>query len=389
MKPMNDYSFVRGVCHNPPRDKDWEKLERELGFCERLRLNSVRFWMSQEEYEKDPQGYLETIGTFMRLCWKHGVSSMPIFWNGNFITAFEEPTEEEYARAEAYAKAFVDAFRDEPFLLMWDVINEPMCNDYMHLCADEERPARFARLEKHVRRLCAIVRGLDPEGCLTVGHESVAHCASAADLVDVISYHDYLTTRAAMEGAIVAAEKLAEEHGGKPILNTETGCVGRANPYDAEIELAAKHHVGWYLFNLVSEGFWGDIHGLVYPDGTIRDPATIAALFGFFRNRSENRILANPNKECHAYRAVQAVEDALRVEPTTLFLSRKKTTDDILEAAEYCVNLLEAAEMVPMWDAPSARIACWRRQPEEERDVQAIKRFAYEMAQLVRKNCLF
>ena len=121
----------------------------------------------------------------------------------------------------------------------------------------------------------------------------------------------------------------------------------------------------------------------------LHDPATIAALFGFFRNRSENRILANPNKECHAYRAVQAVEDALRVEPTTLFLSRKKTTDDILEAAEYCVNLLEAAEMVPMWDAPSARIACWRRQPEGERDVQAIKRFAYEMAQLVRKNCLF
>ena len=25
MKPMNDYSFVRGVCHNPPRDKDWER----------------------------------------------------------------------------------------------------------------------------------------------------------------------------------------------------------------------------------------------------------------------------------------------------------------------------------------------------------------------------
>ena len=67
MKPVNDYSFVRGVCHNPPRDRDWEKLERELGFCERLHLNSVRFWMSQEEYEKDPQGYLETIGTFMRL----------------------------------------------------------------------------------------------------------------------------------------------------------------------------------------------------------------------------------------------------------------------------------------------------------------------------------
>jgi hypothetical protein len=44
--------------------------------------------------------------------------------------------------------------------------------------------------------------------------------------------------------------------------------------------------------------------------------------------------------------------------------------------------------MVPMWDAPSAKIATWRAQPEAERDAHAIRRFAYEMAQLVRENCL-
>jgi len=44
---------------------------------------------------------------------------------------------------------------------------------------------------------------------------------------------------------------------------------------------------------------------------------------------------------------------------------------------------------VPMWDAPSARIAIWRAQPEHERDVHAIRLFAYEMAKLVRENCLF
>ena len=64
------------------------------------------------------------------------------------------------------------------------------------------------------------------------------------------------------------------------------------------------------------------------------------------------------------------------------------TTDDILEAAERCVNLLEGAEMVPMWDLPSARIADWRAQPEAERDLIAIRKFAYEMARLVQENCL-
>ena len=70
-------------------------------------------------------------------------------------------------------------------------------------------------------------------------------------------------------------------------------------------------------------------------------------------------------------------------------MQKPKTTDDLLEAAEYCVNILEGAEMVPMWDAPSAKIAIWRAQSEPERDVHAIRRFAYDMARLVRENCLF
>ena len=389
MKPLKDYSFVRGVCHNPRRDGDQERLEKELSYCKRLQINSTRFWMDQKEWEKDPEGYKAMLKNFMETCWKYGVSSMPIFWNGNFIVNFQEPTEEEYTRAAEYAKDIIDTFRNEEYILMWDVINEPMCNDYLRHSTGAEYDERFANLSRYVRRLCGIVRELDPENCITVGHEQVKHCVSSVDLVDVICYHDYLTTRADIEGAIIAAEKLSAENGGKPILNTETGCVGRANPYDIEIELAAKHHVGWYLFNLVSEGFWGDIHGLVYPDGTIRDPAVIAALFGFFRNRTENRIKVNANKEGHAYRAVKAVEDVLRVEETTLFMSKVKTTDDILLAAEYCVNILEAAEMVPMWDPPSAKIECWRRMPEEKRDVYEIKRFAYDMAELVRKNCMF
>ena len=62
MKPLKDYSFVRGVCHNPPRDKDWARLEKELSYCKRLNINSTRFWMDQGENEKDPQGYIDYIG---------------------------------------------------------------------------------------------------------------------------------------------------------------------------------------------------------------------------------------------------------------------------------------------------------------------------------------
>ena len=391
MKPLKDYSHIRGICYNPGEAKDQETLERHLSYCQRLNLNSTRFWMDMERFEADPEGYMDRVGNFMETCWKYGVSSMPIFWNGNFIRDFQEPDEAWYARAEKYAQTFIDRFRDAPYILMWDVINEPMCNDYMNSArriSQEEYDRRFAQLEQYVRRLCAIVRKADPEGCMTVGHENVAHLKSSNDLVDVISFHDYLTTRKDIEAAILVAEEYSRQYG-VPILNTETGCIGRANPYEVELQLLNRHHIGFYLFNLISHGFWGDIHGLVYDDGTIRDPSVIAALFGFFRNRTTGRILANANKEGHAYRAVKAVEDALRVEPTTLFMSKPKTTDDILEAAEYCVNILEACEMVPMWDAPSAKIQIWRDMPEAQRDKHEIARFAHEMAQLVKKNCLF
>ncbi len=391
MRPLKDYSFIRGVCYNPGEAKDRETLERHLSYCRRLQLNSVRFWLSMEKYEREGDAYFDKIESFMSVCWQYGVSSMPILWNGNFIRDFREPDEGWYARAGEYARAFIGRFREEPYILMWDVINEPMCNDYMNGVRDTdpgEYGVRFRKLEKYVRRLCAIVRGADPEGCMTVGHENVSHLVSSADLVDVISFHDYLPTRKTIEDAIIKAEDCGKKWG-KPILNTETGCIGRANPYEAELEQLSLHRVGFYLFNLISHGFWGDIHGLVYDDGTIRDPSVIAALFGFFRNRTPGRILADPNKEGHAYRAVKAVEDALRVEPTTLFMSRPKTTDDILEAAEYCVNILEACELVPMWDAPSAKLRIWRSLPEEKRDRHEIARFAHEMAKRVRVSCLF
>ena len=70
---------------------------------------------------------------------------------------------------------------------------------------------------------------------------------STSDLVDVLSFHDYMPTRSGMEAAYQTAVQLSEAEGGKPILNTETGCIGRANPYDLELEMCGKYHCGFFL----------------------------------------------------------------------------------------------------------------------------------------------
>jgi hypothetical protein len=131
--------------------------------------------------------------------------------------------------------------------------------------------------------------------------------------------------------------------------------------------------------------YWGDVHGIVYPDGTVRDPAIVSAIFGFHRKRDlATRIRPNPNKEGHVYRALKLVEEAL-AEDNRPFLHKRRSTDDLLEAAEYCANLLEGSEMVPMIDPPSARILAWRGQPEEERDGEAIRAFTYDLAQVLKR----
>lgn len=378
---------IRGVCHNPDFNKEWSQIEYELQCAERLRINSVRFWMDEGEWRNNPTGYLADIKRFISLCWKYRITVMPILWNGNFITVFTEPSREEWKAKKMYAKEVIRALSDEEGILMWDVINEPMCNDYMRKAEPQEYEARYEELKRYARNLCGILKDIVPDAPITVGHEQVQHCRTTVDLVDAISFHEYHCTRKEITQSYEMAIELSECNGNKPLINTETGCIGRANPYDIELEMCGKYQIGWYLFNLVSEGIWGDIHGLIYPDGTIRDPAIIAALFGFFRNRTAERILPNPNKEGHVYKAIEGVSNILKIEEESLFMNKTVTTGEILEAAEYCVNILEACELVPMYDSPSARITCWRAMKEDERNVQEIREFAYSMAKILKEKC--
>ncbi len=39
------------------------------------------------------------------------------------------------------------------------------------------------------------------------------------------------------------------------MLNSETRCIARGNPYDMVLEIAQKHKTGWYLFNLIISGY--------------------------------------------------------------------------------------------------------------------------------------
>jgi len=184
----------------------------------------------------------------------------------------------------------------------------------------------------------------------------------------VLSFHDYSPTRGqvrAQLGKGIAMARQAE----KPVLVSEVGCLARANPYDVCLEVCRDLGIGWYMWELmIGRSRWRDIHGIVYPDGTVRDPSIVAAVQGFFRNRGETRVAPNVGKEGRVASVLDSAMDWL-AKPDEQH--DKASCIAGLETLEIMANLLEAGEMVPMVDAP--RTTVWALQARAEPETDRIR----------------
>jgi hypothetical protein len=128
--------------------------------------------------------------------------------------------------------------------------------------------------------------------------------------------------------------------------------VARANPYDVTLQEYMQAHVGWYIWELMITGNWGTVHGVFYPDGTVRDPSIAAALLGFFRNRGKNVVEEVPDRENHLTEAVAKNREWL-ADPNADWKAG-------LDLAEVSANLLEAAQLAPMHKLPSTEVILLR-----------------------------
>lgn len=348
----NDYSWVRGTHYR--LNGDAAKTARELGYGKRIGLNAVRFWMSQGEWRKNPEAAVGKYRAFVRQAWNQGYRSMPILFNGNGL----DPAMLEgasWADCEAYATDVVSALKGEPGLLMWDVMNEPTYNAWVGHAPDaDEKARRREKTHAFVRRACALVKRLDPGSPTTLGCANFGEASATADCVDVLSFHDYSSTRADVEKNYALMDGLGKRTG-KPVIQSETGCTGYGNAYEMALEACARHKFGWFFFNLVIGGYTETFHGVFYEDGTVRHPDAIAAMMGCYRKRDlETIIPAKPFKPGKEERLVVVVRN----------LREQIDGDDaprLFEEMERAANYLESCEAVPMDIPPTARIMAWRK----------------------------
>lgn len=429
MKVQVDYSKIRGFNYTQPNtfndrefwsNYDHDIVDRDMGYAERLTLNSARIFLPYHCYAENPKKFLADVQDFVRTAWKHGISTNPIIYHGFRFhpdDAVFRPMTTEGLRplsrtiedpscwpiGEAYFDALYEAIGQEPGLLFWDISNEPGYTDDFVTWYDEEpsyvqdyseRPNMEELREKQektwecVRHFCRYVKSKDPDHDIGIGNIFIFETepSKTAELVDVIVFHDYSTTRARLSGILETAKELGKKYG-KPVLDNEMCCLCRSNPYDMSIQLHNENGIGWYLFELmIGVDGWNRVHGVVYPDGTVRDPSIVSAIYGFYRNRGESALCSDVNQEDHVYRVVTLAERTLAA--TKHGLGTKDHSADaaaLLEVCEYAANMLEAGELVPMAYPPTAKIAAYRRM--EHPNVDEIRAYLYELLDTLKKAC--
>ncbi len=320
------------------------ETERDLTYADRLKLNQLRVFVNYASWQTNPAAFRKNLIDLARACNRHHVGLMITI--GDSASFIGSDGAINRAQILDFVKALVAAIGNEPALAFWDASNEPDYNAAGVPADRQQKRFEIARL------IAATLHELDKMTPVTIGVANERNMETLADAVDVLSFHDYLPTRAAISNDIARAKAFAAKSG-KQVMDTETGCIARANPYDVTLEEHMKAHVGWYVWELMITKKWGSVHGVFYPDGTVRDPSIPAAMFGLFRNRTTNAILENVNRENWVNTDIQLAQAWLD--------DTNGTWNDGLEAAEKLANLLEAAQLIAMREPPSRTIELLRQ----------------------------
>ena len=431
MKKQVQYENIRGFNYTQPdawNDRDFwlrydhDIVDRDMGYAERLRLNSARVFLSFSAYKTDPEGFFRNVRDFVQTAWKHGISTNPIVYHGAFFHPMEEEfreaegetlrplsktirTPESWREGEIYFDQLYEAIGQEPGLLFWDAFNEPGYTDQFVTWYEGEpkyvqdfRPGvpdlkelreKQEKTWEFVRHFCRYIKEKDPDHDMGIGNIFIweTEASRTAELVDVIVFHYYSSTRARLREVLEMAIALGKKYG-KPIVDNEMCCLARANPYDMSIQMHNEYGVGWYLFELmIGQDGWNRVHGVVYPDGTVRDPSIVSAIYGFYRNRGESALRSDVAQEDYTERALFYADRVLRQTRRPRRRDHSQDAEELLEVCEFIANLLETGELVPMAYPPTAKIEAYRRQTDP--DCDEIKDYLAELVETLKKTTHF
>lgn len=381
MKEIN-VSLIKGANYTPSyacndlefwRDYDKTTVEKELAYAKRLGLNCIRVFLNYTVWQYNKDQFLGNLLHLVRTADSNGLKVMPTVFDSCFSEM--EPSidlninqwipnpgvmnlgEESWKNEERYCLDLIKQISDEPGLLMWDIMNEPLFTEYIYNYTGIEKQRHKTTVYSFVKHFCEYFKANDYNNPITIGHHDVTCNDETYDWIDILSYHDYSPTADRMlRNADIANERGTKY--GKPVFCSETGCPGRANPYDMVIEVLNKKRIGYFLWELmIGKSFWRDRHGIVYPDGTIRDASTYAAINGFFRKRTDY-VHLDPDTENCATMVKKHIVSWLE--------SDEQLLEEGMNVASEAANIIESNMLIPEFDLATAVVNALKMNPTKD-----------------------
>jgi hypothetical protein len=269
-----------------PETFDLPTIDRELGWAQGLGMNTMRVFLHNLLWQQDSQGFLRRMDQFLQVADKHHIritfvlldsvwdprpklgkqrEPRPHVHNSGWMQAPGADLLKDESRWNLELKPYIvgvlGRFRDDPRVLMWDLMNEPD-NDSAQYKATE-LPDKAVRALKLLKQEWEWARAVNPSQPLTSGvwkgdWSSDAALSEMASFQlqnsDVITFHSYdsaeMTTR--------KIESLRRYQ--RPIVCTEYMARPLGSTFMTILPLLKETHVGAYN--------WGFVNGksqTVYP----------------------------------------------------------------------------------------------------------------------------
>lgn len=246
---------------------DPKRIDLELGWAEKLGMNTMRVFLHDLLWEQDSEGFQKRIDTFLDICKKHKIRPLFVLFDscwdpnpklgpqappipgvhnsrwvqGPGAKALADPA--EYPRLEKYVKGVVGAFAKDDRILGWDIWNEP---DNLNGSSRADKQTKIDEVLTLLPQVFEWARAAGATQPLTSGiwhedptkAEELSKMATAQlSLSDIVSFHNYDPP----EKFRAEVKWLQTYH--RPILCTEYMARPRGSTFEAILPVAAEYKV--------------------------------------------------------------------------------------------------------------------------------------------------
>jgi len=248
---------------------DAETIDRELSWAEDLGFNTLRIYLHDLVWSRDPDGFAERIDHFLGITDHHGMKVLLVLFDDchrpdpeigvqplpvpgvhnsgwkqspgeKLVLQFHNGTvaASEKKRLKEYIQGILTRFKNDERILMWDLYNEPGSSGYVD---------KSSVLLKLTWEWAQDVRPSQPLTACLEGSNGKDNIAVNADHSDVITFHCYNGGR--LEQTIIQHQEIGM---GRPIICTEYMARELGTTFQHSLPIFKKHLVGCYNWGFVA-----------------------------------------------------------------------------------------------------------------------------------------